>query len=376
MSIQRARKILNGKPIVYFEGEEEMDRFYNHMFQNLRKWAYEAIRYEEHVYMQKQLEDLLLLVRVIPEQLPGQNPVDLQAEHALMEEVSRKLMIKHGKRVETLLLLVLNDLPNHNQVEEAENYDDIWFLNRRLARVYIYENQKSDFYGLRDRLEESTSSWNAARKKDSRKQLLSTFTPVNTGIIAINILVFLVLTIIGDTNSASFMADHGGMVYYNVVFQGQYYLMFTSMFLHFGFPHIAENMLVLLLTGRILERSMGKIRYLIIYLASGFVSSLASLMITLSAEPNMVSAGASGCICGVIGAIFFLILENVLAKEKRDVEGLSVMNMIFMIGLTVGYGFLVSDVDNAAHIGGLFAGFLITALLEFIRMLYQKNKKI
>lgn len=350
-----------------------MNAYHNALFQFLTRDHYKAIRFEEHVYFRKEQENQVLLLRIIPEQLPGSAPVDYPAEHALMEQLRNNLMVMTGSKVETLMVSILTDSPNHLQVEEASSYENLWFLNRKNSRIYIYENQITDFYGFEDKLERFTQNWNKADNMNQRKQLHNTFTPVNTVMVVLCVLVFLLLNLFGDTQDAGFIADHGGMVYLKVTNAGEYWRMLTSMFIHFDMQHLGENMLVLILTGRILERVMGKGRYLIIYFVSGLVSSFASLQFTLQFEPYSVSAGASGAICGVLGGILFLILENTLRKKKRNVEGLSLGGMIFMIGIVLGYGFMVNGVDNAAHIGGLIAGFLMTALLELPSLLKSRG---
>ena len=70
----------------------------------------------------------------------------------------------------------------------------------------------------------------------------------------------------------------------------------------------------------------------------------------------------------------FIILENVVIKRKRSVEGMTLRSMIFIILVSAGYGFMVSDVDNAAHLGGLAAGFLLTLILEGIKGLIGREQ--
>ncbi len=149
--------------------------------------------------------------------------------------------------------------------------------------------------------------------------------------------------------------------------------MFTSMFVHFGFKHVAENMLTLFLLGQILERNVGKIRYLIIYLGAGLISSLTSLWFTLRYEPFTVSAGASGAVCGVLGGIFFLIIYNMLVKRENNLAGISLRGVVFIILFSVGYGFTVSGVDNAAHIGGVIGGFVMTGIMTAVGALMKAD---
>ena len=89
---------------------------------------------------------------------------------------------------------------------------------------------------------------------------------MNTILVLINVLVFAVLSFFGDTTNAEFMAAHGAMDWVDIVEKGQYYRLFTSMFLHFGADHLLQNMLILLLIGCRLEKITGKLAYFIIYI--------------------------------------------------------------------------------------------------------------
>lgn len=350
-----------------------MDRrqYYSDLYRQLTCHGFQPVKDGEEVFWRKKQEERILLLRVVQETLPGQKPAVPDEEHLLLEKTAGKIMIMAGIPVETLLLLIRTDKPDARLISELQEYEDVWILNRRSGRLAIYENQKIQFYGLENWIEDFTLQWNEMDRKVERKRILSTFTPVNTAIVVINILVFLLLTLLGDTEDATFMARHGGLVYSYVVEQGRYYLLFTSMFIHFGIYHLGENMLMLILMGGTVERYLGSIPYLILYLLSGLVSSYTSLCITLAPDPSTVSGGASGAIFGVMGGLLFIILENVLLKRRRSVDGMTLRGMIFIILLSAGYGFAVSDVDNAAHLGGLVAGFVLTFFLVGIRELFN-----
>ena len=90
------------------------------------------------------------------------------------------------------------------------------------------------------------------------KSFLRSRQPVNLIIAVANILVFLVLSFLGDTENAAFMAAHGASVTAYVE-QGEYYRLFTCMFLHFGLEHLFYNMLVLIFLGDALEEAVGKV---------------------------------------------------------------------------------------------------------------------
>ena len=133
---------------------------------------------------------------------------------------------------------------------------------------------------------------------------------INLVIVVCNILVFLAVTLTGGTESSRHMMDCGA-AYAPLIESGEYYRLFTSMFLHFGIQHLINNMLLLLFLGDYLERAVGKIRYLVIYLGGGLVGNLCSYLYELflmkTGEAPAVSAGASGAIFSAVGAMLVLL---------------------------------------------------------------------
>lgn len=87
--------------------------------------------------------------------------------------------------------------------------------------------------------------------------------------VVINVLVFVVLEIMGDTQNSEFMAEHGA-VWPPYVSEGhEYWRLLTATFMHFGFEHIANNMLILVCAGMILEKALGHVKFTILYLIAG-----------------------------------------------------------------------------------------------------------
>ena len=177
----------------------------------------------------------------------------------------------------------------------------------------------------------------------------------NLGMAAANILVFAV--------TAYFGLDTARMLEYGAAFtpyilEGEYYRLFTSMFLHFNLQHLVSNMIMLVFLGDYLEAAVGKIRFLIIYLAGGIAGNLLSIAYELYTQEFAVSAGASGAIFSVTGALIYLVL-----RKKDRVPGLSGQRLILMAVLTILQGMTAIGIDNEAHIGGLAAGFLLGWLL-------------
>lgn len=180
-------------------------------------------------------------------------------------------------------------------------------------------------------------------------------------IAAANVIVFIILSILGDTRNSLFMLEHGAD-FAPFVAAGEYYRLVTSMFLHFGAEHLFSNMLVLIFLGDTLEQCVGKIRYLLIYLLGGIAGNVVSVWFALRTGDYAVSAGASGAVFAVIGALIFLVIRN-----KGRLGGYSGRRLILMAVLSVMQGLTAGGVDNCAHIGGVIAGFVLAFVLCFRR---------
>ena len=179
-----------------------------------------------------------------------------------------------------------------------------------------------------------------------------------TGLIVINVLVFFLLSLRGDTESGYFMLQYGAM-YEPLVTEGhEYYRLITSLFLHFGIQHLLNNMVMLGALGYQLENEIGRIKFLLIYFISGIGGNLCSLYWNVSHGQHVISAGASGAIFGLMGALLYIVAVN-----RGRLGRLSGRGMLIMVALSLYFGLTSSGVDNSAHIGGLICGILITVLL-------------
>ncbi|MCR5161167.1 MAG: rhomboid family intramembrane serine protease [Lachnospiraceae bacterium] len=180
---------------------------------------------------------------------------------------------------------------------------------------------------------------------------------VNLTLAAANIAVFLILSLGGDTMDARFMLSHGA-AYAPLIMRGEYYRLFTSMFLHFGLTHLLYNMVCLLSLGDLLETIVGPVRYFVIYLLGGTAGSLLSLLRGIYADNPAVSAGASGAIFAVIGALLSIVLR-LRNEQSRSMS----KRLALMAGLMILQGFMERGTDNAAHIGGFAAGVILGFVL-------------
>ena len=181
---------------------------------------------------------------------------------------------------------------------------------------------------------------------------------VNLTIVAANIIMFIALSLIGDTEDPVFMIRHGANYTSAVLEGGHYYRLVTCMFLHFGAEHLVYNMLVLIFMGDVLEKEAGKMKYLLIYFIGGIAGNVLSIWSDWRVGKATVSAGASGAIFAIVGALLWIVLRN-----HGRLEDYSGKRLFLMAGLSVAEGLTIRGVDNWAHIGGMATGFLLAMIL-------------
>lgn len=178
-------------------------------------------------------------------------------------------------------------------------------------------------------------------------------------LIALNVLMFLVMVLNGvspvSPNAESVLkwgADYGPLTLH-----GQWWRMLASTFLHFGIIHLAFNMFVLFSIGLFMEGLAGSLSFIVLYLVCGLGGSAASLVW----HPSIVSAGASGAIFGLYGALLGFLLQHRGSIPAESLQSLRKGALTF-IGYNLLYG-LRPGVDMAAHLGGLATGFVLGLFL-------------
>lgn len=180
---------------------------------------------------------------------------------------------------------------------------------------------------------------------------------MNLIVIGINLLLFLLLEITGSSENVGHLVKWGAQSR-DLVAQGEYYRLVSSMFLHAGFEHLLGNMLLLFFIGDYLERFVGHFRYLGIYFGGGVAANLLSYAVACRVRSTAVSVGASGAIYAVLGGLIALLILH-----HGKLQELSLPRVLLMAAMLVYYSVRSTGVDNAAHLGGLFSGILITFLV-------------
>lgn len=183
------------------------------------------------------------------------------------------------------------------------------------------------------------------------QKLFATKKPIVTYIFITICIIMFILTR-GSTDIETLLKYGANNAY--LTKSGEYYRLLSSMFIHIGLLHLLFNMYALYIIGPQVESFYGKFKYFLIYILSGVSGSI--LSITFSS--NTVSAGASGAIFGLMGALLYFgfFYRNYLGSViKSQIVPIIILNLVI--------GFSTSGIDNAAHIGGLIGGILTSLAL-------------
>src|SRR5215813_8268653 len=143
-----------------------------------------------------------------------------------------------------------------------------------------------------------------------------------------------------------------GANYWPKTTNGEWWRMFTAMFLHIGVLHLLFNMIALWNVGSFMERVLGSAGFVVLYLLSGLLGSIVSV----AWNPFVVSAGASGAIFGLYGGLLAFLVRH-RAMQHTSLAALRTNTLAFL-GYNLVYGFIQQGIDMAAHLGGLAGGFV------------------
>ena len=190
---------------------------------------------------------------------------------------------------------------------------------------------------------------------------------VTYALIAINTIIFILMYILGSGSEDINTLINFGALAKPLVLYGEYYRLFTSAFLHIGFLHLACNMYALYILGKDIEGYFGRLKYTFIYIVSAVVGSFVSLIFM---DEYTVSAGASGAIFGLMGALlYFGYNYRVTLNDAINRQIIPVILINLLIG------FLSTGINNFAHLGGLLGGYMASVAVG-VKYKSTKSEKI
>jgi membrane associated rhomboid family serine protease len=270
-----------------------------------------------------------------------------QEEFAVVDRATLKEFVATRKQSWRLLADALREA----DAEKLKQHSELWMKSTVLgARVMATKR--------------SSTMPTAAQSMRDFKQSLVGMTPrlIATPIlVAINVLVFAAMVangadLLGPTPLKIF--EWGGNFAPRTL-NGDWWRLVTCLFVHIGIFHLGFNMWVLWDLGRLVERLVGTVGFLVLYFVSGIAGSIASV----AWNPAIISAGASGAVFGVAGGLLaFLAFQRkavpvVVLKQLRN-------SMLLFLVFNLYYGMTSKGIDMAAHIGGLTAGFACGLILS------------
>lgn len=189
------------------------------------------------------------------------------------------------------------------------------------------------------------------------------FIPYFTNIfLAINLIIFVLMVLAGldlFPNPVEGSTDRRVLIAFGakvntLIQEGEVWRLITSTFIHIGILHLFFNLYALRSLGSLAEEMFGHRNYFLIYLLAGLGGSIASYIFS-----SAISAGASGAIFGILGALVYFSYK----RPKLWKSGLG-MNLIMVLFVNIGFGLSQPGIDNFAHLGGLLTGTLICILFN------------
>ena len=179
--------------------------------------------------------------------------------------------------------------------------------------------------------------------------------PITILLIALNLIIYVLMVVSGVdffSPTVQQILAWGGCNS-TTILHGEPWRLVSAMFIHFGIVHLLMNLYALYDLGSTLEGIIGKAWFILIYLATGIFGGLVSQVWHLN-TPS-VEAGASGAVFGILGVLIALLTTRLFPEEVRIPY---LKRILIMVGMNLVYG-MQAQVNMAAHMGGLFSGFIL-----------------
>lgn len=305
-------------------------------------------------------------------------------QHVHIKKTAENLFRSRGIQHVHIMTLMISSMTEMQRTLFCDSFS--WWICPTERTLDIPEGQVQDFYGIRRKLEEwlcclpesletietETEIKEIRIQNKKRKQKKQPISAVmhkdrpyaTTAFVVFNILVYVICTFTGDLlyNIGVFHAE-------SVWKEKEYYRWITSIFLHWDIYHLTSNMLILYYLGSVVEKYFGHLPFVLTYFFSGISGNLASFLYENFFSMNIYSAGASGSVFGIMGALLVLTFLT-KGRWKEITYG----RVFFMISYTLYNGMVSDHINNAAHMGGLAGGILMMSVIQIFR--YMMNKKL
>ena len=254
----------------------------------------------------------------------------------LLLDTGDNVKVFEEKNIETIKVEKINDFKGNKIVSE--------FFPKVRQAVLNDKMDPVEFFKLTEDMNEKT-----IKNEKKLARIFSPKKPVITYILMVlNIIIYLALVLYDQNGNITYSFANNKLF----VQQGEYYRLFTCMFLHANIYHLAFNMYALYVIGPQVEKYYGKIRYLFIYLISGLLGSLFSAVFM---DANTYSLGASGALFGLLGSVAYFTYYY-----RATLQGLLRSQIVPVILINLFIGLMFKSIDLSAHIGGLIGGILMS----------------
>ena len=279
--------------------------------------------------------------------------LDLYKINNVGKQIKKKTL---SRKLKTLN--ILTDINDEVKIDNNKNIDNIIIRNNNdlnkedVINLFpkINEEEIKDLHGLDFLINVSNDINNKTEKENefyekvfSPKKIVATKV-----LILINVIVFVLSFLLSETGIYDVFTNFALNKYY--VKSGEIYRLITCGFLHADIIHLFCNMYSLYIIGTQLETFIGKKKFIIVYFISMITGSLLSCVMS-----NSWSVGASGAIFGLIGSLIYF------GYHYRIYLGSVIKSQIVpLLILNLGIGFIIPNIDVSAHIGGLVGGLLST----------------
>ena len=284
---------------------------------------------------------------------------------------TKRMVKKIKKKTFSLKIKTLNILTDVGEnVDRTKTFPDVDIVYYEDEKKLLKENIiKNSFPDLKDNLEYTeeglqlffkiTDDINSKNRKEAMEtdRILEPKKPyVTIGILVAICLIYLYIVVTNDNLFAYLYGVHRASIK-----AGEYYRILTGTFIHVDLIHLLCNAYALFVIGNMVEGYYGRKKYAVIYLVSAITGSLLSISMS-----EGISIGASGAIFGLLGSLLYF------GYHYRVYFGsVIIARIIPVIIINLAIGFMISGIDNFAHIGGLIGGFLVSKALG----INSKDKK-
>lgn len=319
------------------------------------------------------------IIRIVTKNIINKEQYDydiLKTKH-IVKQLKRKL-IDFSMNVLSIYLdknFYTNKIDNFDEkyisilIEDEDDFINNEYINKAYKQVIDKFVYKEEGFELISKLTKEIEEKNIKEGQEREKYMKNNKPIITYILIFINIVMFVLMYMLGNGSENTNTLIDFGANYILLTKAGEYYRLITSGFLHIGVIHLLLNMYSLYIVGSQVEYFYGKVKYIIIYLFSLIMGSLFTVALS---SVNTVSAGASGAIFGLLGSILYFGIKY------RGYIGNSLVNQIVpVVVLNLIIGFTTPGIGNAAHIGGLIGGYLISMAVGIgIDKKEQRSSKI